>query len=76
MHACCIADRDGHLIDSIQFNKQSALNGALKHHRDPAVLQDDVVQQADETIHMYPFKFAPECEVSMEFGVWGLAFTC
>lgn len=58
-----ITDRDGRILDSLQHNVPSALNGALKHNtRDSSVPAGDRIS-ADQAIHLYPFHFAPECEV-------------
>jgi hypothetical protein len=57
------ADREGDVLDYVQFNKLSALNGSLIHGCCPDFTKADAVS-AQEAVHMYPFDFAPQCEAS------------
>lgn len=60
--SCLPADREGDVLDYIQFNKFTAFGGSLKHAKCPHVPAGDEVAYP-EAIHMYPFDFAPQCEV-------------
>lgn len=51
------------MLDFVQFNRRAALNSALKHSSCSYLPPQDAVP-GDEAIHMYPFDFAPQCEVS------------
>eukprot|EP00879_Flechtneria_rotunda_P019207 GHRR01020168.1.p1 GENE.GHRR01020168.1~~GHRR01020168.1.p1 ORF type:complete len:310 (+),score=106.75 GHRR01020168.1:118-1047(+) len=60
--ACVCFDRDAQVLDYIQYNRRAALNSSLKHSSCSYLPKKDAVA-ADEAIHMYPFDFAPQCEV-------------
>lgn len=65
-----LADREGQVLDYVQFNRRAALNSSLKHSSCSYLPPQDAVQ-ADEAVHMYPFDFAPQCEVrAFQAVVW------
>jgi hypothetical protein len=57
------------VLDFVQFNRRAALNSSLKHSSCSYLPPQDAVP-GDEAIHMYPFDFAPQCEVSSSGTVW------